>query len=494
VRYLLLAFSVAILFTSAACHVHVAGTSPSAMQYPPPAAPTHPPLSEVAVIYVDQWGISEPQYRYLSHDLHLSDDDIGVVLFLADRSPWNWRRIAAQRRAGHDWNAITRMVGLTPVVYFVDIPRGAPLRDPYQGLYRQYWRFQGQPQRIHLGDTDCVAMARLHLVRERYDYDPVAYMGPGADRNHHVLLRELESQRRGGARPAAPPPRPLAHKANPGKDRRPGAVRVGHGPSAEPERASGDERAVRRGSVAHGSGPSPAAPGHAVTGSAAPPPGHGAAAARARMTPPGHSEKGRFVGHEKGGQKEPSRVVDDVTPPTNATTRARLTDPGPRRNRGAAGASNPAPDEESAPVARGDVRGTKTPNSATARDTGKSTARTSSPPSTAATAAAAPDRAADHPTHGTTAAASPQPNHGAARGRLARAPGTPHEAASNSAVATQNRDTGRTASQPHPPQSDEDVAQDDPGADTPVADADADDPEPVSHGGAARGTRSQGRP
>ena len=99
-RYLLLALSVAILLTSAACQVHVDGTAPTTRRSPPPLVATHPLLSEVAVIYVDHWGISEPDYLYLSHDLHLSDDDIGVVLFLAARSPWHWRRIAVQRRAG----------------------------------------------------------------------------------------------------------------------------------------------------------------------------------------------------------------------------------------------------------------------------------------------------------------------------------------------------------------------------------------------------------
>gem|GEM_PF-4674647 len=469
-RYLLLALSVAILLTSAACHVHVDGTAPTTRRSPPPLVATHPLLSEVAVIYVDHWGISEPDYLYLSHDLHLSDDDIGVVLFLAARSPWHWRRIAAQRRARHDWKSITRMAGLTPLVYFVDIPRDAALRHPYEGLYRQYWRYRNQPQRIHLGDADCVAMVRLHLVRERYDYDPVAYMDPGVDRSHHVLLRELESQRRSGMLQAAPRPRPLAHEASPGKERRvSGAVGVGHGAAAERDRASSNHRAVRRGSVAHGTGQSPATPGHAVSRSAGPPPGRGAT---------------------------PSRVR------TNA------------------------------------------PKTAAARDRGTSTARKSNPSSTAATAAAHQDAAAGHPAQGTETDVSPAAprNHapetpvvtqkrqvrggpstahtvtrtpapietadeaadgsGSAKGKarvtgkenVARTHGNHNEAAVESAVAAKSRDKAHAASQPHPRQSDEDVAQDDPGADAPFADADADDPEPVGRRGAAGGNQSRGRP
>jgi len=535
VRYLPLALSVAILLTSAACQVHVDGTAPTTRRSPPPLVATHPLLSEVAVIYVDHWGISEPDYLYLSHDLHLSDDDIGVVLFLAARSPWQWRRIAVQRRAGHDWKSITRMAGLTPLVYFVDIPRDAALRHPYEGLYRQYWRYQSQPQRIHLGDADCVAMVRLHLIRERYDYDPVAYMDPGVDRSHHVLLRELESQRRSGMLQAAPPPRPLAHEASPGKERRvSGAVGVGHGAAAERDRASGDHRAVRRGSVAHGTGQSPATPGHAVSRSAGPPPGRGATASRVRTTPPGRSENDHLAGHDRDRGTEPSRV--------KGTTRARLADKGPRQERGAAGAANAAAEDESTPVAKGDVRGTKAPKTAAARDRGTSTARKSSPPSTAATAAAHQDAAAGHPAQGTETDVSPAAprNHapetpvvtknrqvrggpstahavthtptptadeaadgsGSAKGKarvtakeaVARTHGNHDEAAVEPAVAAKSRDKDHAASQPQPRQSDEDVAQDDAGADTPFADADADDPEPVSRRGAAGGDHSRGRP
>ena len=188
------------------------------------------------------------------------------------------------------------------------------------------------------------------------------------------------------------------------------------------------------------------------------------------------------------------------------------------------------------------VRGTKAPKTAAARDRGTSTARKSSPPSTAATAAAHQDAAAGHPARGTETDVSPAAprNHapetpvvtrdrqvrggpstahavthaptptadetavgsGSAKGKtrvtskgnVARTHENHDEAAVESAVAAQHPDKGSSASPPHPRHSEENVAQDDAGADTPFADADADDPEPVSRRGAGGADRSRGRP
>jgi hypothetical protein len=317
VRCLLLAVSVAILLTSAACQVRVAKTMPSARHYPSPAAPAHPPLSEVAVIYADQWGISEPDYFVLRDELHLSDDDIGVVLFLSAQSSWDWRRIAVQRRAGHNWKAITRMAGLTPLVYFVDVPRGADLRSPYHRLYDQYWRHRSQPRRIHLRDSDCVAMARLHLVRDRYGYDPVAYMAPGPRQSHRALVQKLEQQRRTGTLRTALPSKPVAqgkvHKKN------------GH-----------DHEGRVAPVVSHG-----------------PPPDHRAESRRVKAGPPTRSDDRRVVEQRPSRAPTPHRVATPAKPSTKGARREQVARKGRADRPRAGGVTDAAADATSSAAAKG---------------------------------------------------------------------------------------------------------------------------------------------
>ena len=408
-RYLLLAVSVAILFTPAACVVHVDGTAPATRPSSPPTAQTHPPLSEVAVIYVDQWGISEPQYWYLRDDLHLSDEDIGVVLFLSHRSSWNWRRIAFQRRAGHDWQAITRMVGLTPLVYFVDIPRGSHLGNPYHGLYDQYWRYHDQPQRIHLHDPDCVAMARLHLVHERYGYDPVAYMAPTPNSNHQGLLQELEHKHRTGELQTGPRPEPVAHETIRNKGRiRHEAVNRRHGPPAESDGATREARGVGRGVVAHGANQSPDTkepPGAAVSRSSDTSPGHAIKSKRVKAMPPGRSGEAHVAEQGHGRQQEPAGVASHTKPLAKGVRRPNGTANGQPHDRGAVARSNAAAVEESNPLREGGPHGKQEPTSATTRNTGTAHRHTNSP-GPAKTVASERDTPASRPDKGSNNNAS----------------------------------------------------------------------------------------
>jgi hypothetical protein len=101
----------------------------------------------------------------------ISDDELPVVLFVAQRAHVAPARVIALRHAGRSWWDISVHFGLGPEVYYVPVTvvSGPPYGKAY-GHYRK--KSRNQWHTIVLSDDDIVNLVELRFISEYYGIAP----------------------------------------------------------------------------------------------------------------------------------------------------------------------------------------------------------------------------------------------------------------------------------------------------------------------------------
>ena len=109
------------------------------------------------------------------HDRHIPDNDIPVVMFIAQRARVEPAFIIDMRLAGRSWMDISLHFGLGPDIYYVPVKK--VYGPPYGNAYGYY---KNKPRKdwgsIRLSDADIVNMVNLRFISERYGYPPEQVM------------------------------------------------------------------------------------------------------------------------------------------------------------------------------------------------------------------------------------------------------------------------------------------------------------------------------
>jgi hypothetical protein len=101
----------------------------------------------------------------------LSDDDIAVALFIANRTGRSPIRIAEMRRRGLSWMEITLQLGLNAGIFYVAFQSdpGPPYGNAY-GYYKKHPRKKWGD--IRLDDRDIINLVNLKILGEQYQVAP----------------------------------------------------------------------------------------------------------------------------------------------------------------------------------------------------------------------------------------------------------------------------------------------------------------------------------
>lgn len=100
----------------------------------------------------------------------ISDDELPVVFFLAQRARVAPARIIALRHAGRSWWDISVHFGLGPEVYYV--PVTVVSGPPYGRAYGHYKKSRKHWNTIVLSDDDIVNLVELRFMSEYYGIAP----------------------------------------------------------------------------------------------------------------------------------------------------------------------------------------------------------------------------------------------------------------------------------------------------------------------------------
>lgn len=102
-------------------------------------------------------------------DRHISDYDVPVVLYIAQRARVTPGVVVDLRLAGNSWMDITLRFGLSPDIYYVPVQRvsGPPYGNAY-GYYKNKKRKDWHS--IRLADDDVVNLVNLRFISERYGH------------------------------------------------------------------------------------------------------------------------------------------------------------------------------------------------------------------------------------------------------------------------------------------------------------------------------------
>ena len=101
----------------------------------------------------------------------IPDNEIPVVLFIADRARVAPGAVTEYRLRGHSWTDTTLHFGLSPEIFYVPVQRvsGPPYGHAY-GHYKN--KHKNQWKEARLDDDDVVNMVNLRFISERYGYAP----------------------------------------------------------------------------------------------------------------------------------------------------------------------------------------------------------------------------------------------------------------------------------------------------------------------------------
>jgi uncharacterized membrane protein YgcG len=111
-------------------------------------------------------------FKLTDDDVHrysatgISNDDLPVVLIIAQRANIPPDRVIEMRRSGKSWNDITTHFGLNPEIFYVKVNQ-PPSGPPYGNAYGYYKNKKGA-----MNDDDYVNMANLKFLSEHYGYQP----------------------------------------------------------------------------------------------------------------------------------------------------------------------------------------------------------------------------------------------------------------------------------------------------------------------------------
>lgn len=101
----------------------------------------------------------------------IPDDEIPVVLFIANRARVAPAAVSDYRLRGHSWTDTTLHFGLSPEIFYVPVRRvsGPPYGHAY-GHYKN--KHKSKWKEARLNDDDVVNLVNLRFISERYGYVP----------------------------------------------------------------------------------------------------------------------------------------------------------------------------------------------------------------------------------------------------------------------------------------------------------------------------------
>jgi hypothetical protein len=100
----------------------------------------------------------------------IPDDQIPVVLFIAQKSHRTPAEVMELRSAGFSWMDVALRCKLTPEVFYVQLKDA---RGPYGNAYGYYKKYKkNQWRRIRLSDNDIVNFVNLRFISDHYRCQP----------------------------------------------------------------------------------------------------------------------------------------------------------------------------------------------------------------------------------------------------------------------------------------------------------------------------------
>ncbi len=120
---------------------------------------------------------------------HIPDDEIPVVLFIAQRARVAPAAVIAYRQSGRSWSDVSVRFGLGPEIYY--LPVTVRSGQPYGRALGHYRRPRPQWRRIVLSDADVVDLVGLRFMTEHYRVSPdrvVAVRGRYRDHRDYVAV------------------------------------------------------------------------------------------------------------------------------------------------------------------------------------------------------------------------------------------------------------------------------------------------------------------
>ncbi len=155
-----------------------------------------------------------PQREVIAiRERHISDDDLPVVLFVAQRARVAPTQIIDMRLRGFSWWSISVHFSLGPDVYYV--PVAVTPGPPYGRALGHYKRPRGQWRTIILSDPDVVNLVHLRFLSEHYHVAPARVIELRGRHNGFVDVHATVSGRRAGrGRDDNPRPKTGAGRGN----------------------------------------------------------------------------------------------------------------------------------------------------------------------------------------------------------------------------------------------------------------------------------------
>jgi hypothetical protein len=130
------------------------------------------------------------------HDRKIRDEEIPVVLFIAQRARVQPATIVDLRLRGMSWWSISTRFHIGPEVYYV--PVAVTPGPPYGKAYGHYKKNRNQWNTIVLADDDVVNLVQLRFLSEYYHVSPERVIDARRGGSFMVVQREMSSHGKSG--------------------------------------------------------------------------------------------------------------------------------------------------------------------------------------------------------------------------------------------------------------------------------------------------------
>ncbi len=100
---------------------------------------------------------------------NVNDEEIPVVLFMAQRAGVGSEAVLAVRAGGLNWMQVAYHFHLNPKIFFMSLPANGVVHTPYE---KSYGYFKNHSDRVNFTDTDVINWVNLKFISEHYGRDP----------------------------------------------------------------------------------------------------------------------------------------------------------------------------------------------------------------------------------------------------------------------------------------------------------------------------------